>query len=335
MVTTRKMEEYLKIAIDIESQFNTLRLSNYKLNNEIAKLQATKFYDGSDCAYNEYTYNQQTVREYVKQERGNGLFKSLIKLDLFGSKIVSIIAIIFIIDILAFVSIAVVPTVSKNVPILENIPGTMLTVVSIATIMFTLEIIYRKLISSSLKKEYKLNRHKHNERMERSNALYANVQNKIACYNRQLTDVNKEFRETNAFRNKFYSENVLPEKYRNLVAVSTMYQWLRDGRCTQIYGHGGLFDTYEYDLRLGAIVGNLQELNQKMNVALQNQQILIKEVRRGNEIAQNILQYAENISATQREMANDISSIKTSSNITAMQTSRIAMYQEYEYYRNH
>lgn len=332
MVTTRKMEEYLKIAIDIESQFNTLRLSNYKLNNEIAKLQATKFYDGSDCAYNEYTYNQQTVREYVKQERGNGLFKSLVKLDLFDSKIVSIIVGLLILDLFAW-TFAIV--VGKTINIVGDIPAIILAVAAIVIVMFTLEIIYRKFISSSLKKEYKLNRHKHNERMERSNALYANVQNKIACYNRQLTDVNKEFRETNALRNKFYSENVLPEKYRNLVAVSTMYQWLRDGRCTQIYGHGGLFDTYEYDLRLGAIVGNLQELNQKMNVALHNQQILIKEVRRGNEIAQNILQYAENISATQREIANDISSIKTSSNITAMQTSRIAMYQEYEYYRNH
>ena len=46
---------------------------------------------------------------------------------------------------------------------------------------------------------------------------------------------------------QIYSENVLPQKYRSLTAVATLYEYLETGRCNTVQGHGGIYDTYEVE----------------------------------------------------------------------------------------
>lgn len=337
MITVDKMQQYLKIAIEIESQLYALQTSKSRLNNEISKLNSVQYYDDIDCALNEITYNQESVRDYIK-ENYTGFFKSLFKLKLFDSKIISIIAILI---LLGFISQIFIFAIGMPIVLFESSEPIMfagsavLAVVVLAVIVLLLEFIYKKIISSGLKKDFNSNRFRHNRLREQSEALYAKNQRLIKGYNVQLNAVNNELQEINILRNEFYSENILPPQYRTLVAVSTMYPWLQYKRCTEIYGHGGLFDTYEYDLKLGTIIGNLQQLNAKMDIVIRNQQTLIQEVRRGNEIAGDILRHVESIENTQERIASDVSDIKTSSQITAMQSSRAAMYAEYEYYRNH
>lgn len=337
MITVDKMQQYLKIAIEIESQLYALQTSKSRLNNEISKLNSVQYYDDIDCALNEITYNQESVRDYIK-ENYTGFFKSLFKLKLFDSKIISIIAILI---LLVFISQIFIFAIGMPIVLFESSEPIMfagsavLAVVVLAVIVLLLEFIYKKIISSGLKKDFNSNRFRHNRLREQSEALYAKNQRLIKGYNVQLNAVNNELQEINILRNKFYSENILPPQYRTLVAVSTMYPWLQYKRCTEIYGHGGLFDTYEYDLKLGTIIGNLQQINAKMDIVIRNQQTLIQEVRRGNEIAGDILRHVKSIENTQERIASDVSDIKTSSQITAMQSSRAAMYAEYEYYRNH
>jgi len=257
---------------------------------------------------------------------------------LFSSKIISII-VIFV--ILAFIPLTLFFAIGIPITVLESSEPSVLAVSVIfamavlAMLAMLLEFIYKRIRSSALKKEFNSNRFRHNRLREQSEALFAENQRLIKGYNIQLKAVNNELNEINLLRNDFYSENILPPQYHSLVAVSTMKPWLEYERCTEIYGHGGLFDTYETDLKQNIIIGNLQQLNAKMDIVIRNQQILIQEVRRGNEIAGNILHYVERIENTQERIARDVSDIKLSSQITAMQSSRAAMYAEYEYYRNH
>lgn len=336
MVTVEKMQQYLKIAVKIESQFYALQTSKSRLNNEISKLNSVQYYDDVDCALNEITYNQESVKDYIK-ENYIGFFKSLFKLKLFDSKIISIIAILIILGFIPqifFFAVGIPIALFKSTETIMFVFGAALAVAAFILICFILEFIYKKIVSSILKKDFNSNRFKHNRMREQSEALYAKNQKLLKGYNIQLNAVNKELKETNILRNKFYLENILPPQYHSLVAVSTMYPWLQYGICTEIYGHGGLFDRYEYDLKLGTIIGNLQQLNAKMDIVIRNQQTLIQEVRRGNEIAGDILRHVESIENTQERIANDVSDIKQSSRITAMQSSRAAMYAEYEYYRS-
>lgn len=337
MVSTQKMQEYLKIAVKIESQLYALQISKAQILSEIQKLNSTKYYDDMDCALNEMTYNQGTVKEYIK-ENYRGLFKTLFKLDLFGSKVISILAMLFMLGTLpqmAAIGFALafvfIPSGSKGSVLAI---GGVLSLVILAIILRLLELVYKAFAVSRLKKEFNSNRFHHNKLMTQSEALYNKNSLLLKGFNIQLDAVNKELRETNTLRNQFYAENILPDKYRNFVAVATMYPWLEYGICTEIYGHGGLFDTYETDLRFKIIIGELKDLNTKADIAIQNQRILINEVRRCNEIAGNILTYVKNIDSTQQRIANDVADIKVSSSISAMAASRTAMYAEYQYYKN-
>lgn len=85
-----------------------------------------------------------------------------------------------------------------------------------------------------------------------------------------------------------YSKNVLPIKYRNFTAVTTMFEYLATGRCTAIEGHGGIIDTYENDYKLGIIINNLIEINQKMDIIAANQQMLYQELNTANSHLQKI-----------------------------------------------
>lgn len=340
-VTAQKMQSYLKIAVDIESQLYAMQISKMQINNEISRLQNANYYDDADCVVNEFTYNQLTAKDYIKDNHKSA-FKNF-KAKIFNQGVFKKFFIVFVILFLILVGLGlnITPYVFKILPEffknynIYNIFPFFFAVIGLIIIWIIIELIHKKSEASLLKKEYTSNKRKHNRLREKSEALYVKNQRLIKCYNVQLNAVNRELKEISALRNTFYVENILPEKYRNLVAVSTMYPWLQYGRCTEVYGHGGLFDTFEYDLKLGAIISNLKELNAKMNVVIQNQQILIKEVRRGNEIASQILSHVKDIAATQAHMASDISDIKVSGSISAMANSRTATFAEYQYYRSH
>lgn len=130
-----------------------------------------------------------------------------------------------------------------------------------------------------------------------------------------------------------YSENILPEKYRNFAAVTTMYQWLRDGRCTEIYGHGGLYDTYEYNLQIGQIIGSLNEINRKLDIVISNQNLLYNEIKRGNDIAERTYQSVRRIEENSDKLLGETRQIKQNTEIIAREEAYQSRLQEYATYR--
>lgn len=113
-----------------------------------------------------------------------------------------------------------------------------------------------------------------------------------------------------------------------------MYQWLKDGRCTEIYGHGGLFDTYEYELRIGQIVSNLQSINNKLDLVIDNQYVLYDEIKRGNEIAENTYQSVKRIESNSDALVKNSEHIKKNTDIIAMNSQYQSRLMEYNYYRS-
>ena len=75
-------------------------------------------------------------------------------------------------------------------------------------------------------------------------------------------------------RHMIYCDGVLPKKYCNIVSVSSLYQFLENGICTQIKGHGGIYDTYEYHLKLREIIDNLEEIRRDLRRIQANQEFL-------------------------------------------------------------
>lgn len=113
---------------------------------------------------------------------------------------------------------------------------------------------------------------------------------------------------------ELYDQNLLPKVYRNLVAVSTLYGYLETGRCITVEGHGGIYDTYENEIRLNLIITKLQDISDKLDQIRENQHDLYMAVERGNQMAENIYRETERIAA--------------SSEVTAANSALIAVHQQ-------
>ena len=78
----------------------------------------------------------------------------------------------------------------------------------------------------------------------------------------------------NEGRNKFYSYNIVYPKYRNLVAISSFYEYLESGRCRSLEGSDGAYNIYENEIRLNHVITQLAEVINSLE-QIKNNQFLI------------------------------------------------------------
>ena len=101
-------------------------------------------------------------------------------------------------------------------------------------------------------------------------------------------------------RNELYSYNIVFEKYRNIVALSTFYEYLMAGRCETLDGVNGAYNIYENELRLNTIITKLDEIKE-------NQFIIYNKLR----------DIDSSLNALNNTMATAVSSLDTISKNTS------------------
>lgn len=116
--------------------------------------------------------------------------------------------------------------------------------------------------------------------------------------------------ETEKAMEVFYSKDIIHPKYRTMVAVAQMYEYLDTGRCTELEGPNGAYNLYEKELRenkiidkLDVIIDNLAQLNATMSY-------ISNSIDRANALTQNVVW--------------SLNSIETNTAITASNTALIA-----------
>lgn len=116
-------------------------------------------------------------------------------------------------------------------------------------------------------------------------------------------EISEALQEAKKNLNDIYAQNVLPERYRSFSAVATLYDYLETGRCNAIQGHGGIYDTYENDLRQGLIIERLTEVRDSMRRIEANQQMLYMELEQANSALSSISSSLAGIEKTNSEIA--------------------------------
>lgn len=99
-----------------------------------------------------------------------------------------------------------------------------------------------------------------------------------------------ELKETEQALDQFYSVNVLYSKYQNMVAVSTIYEYLASERCYGLTGHEGAYNLYESEIRLGYIIGKLDNIDQNIHEMKHGQQMLYRAVQESRQASERLLQ---------------------------------------------
>lgn len=113
----------------------------------------------------------------------------------------------------------------------------------------------------------------------------------VKAYNREAEKVNasnqSEFlrwrQETLAYRNDLVDEY-------DMVAVSTIYEYLASGRCYGLTGHEGAYNLYESEIRLGYIIGKLDNIDQNIYEMKHGQQMLYRAVQESRQSSERLLQ---------------------------------------------
>ena len=102
---------------------------------------------------------------------------------------------------------------------------------------------------------------------------------KIAVLERYLQKAQQNLSETRKLLVKHYAKNVIHPKYRNYVTVSMMYEYFDTGRCSSLLGHGGAYDTYEYEIRQNIIIGKLDVVISKLDQISDSQYALYQSIQ--------------------------------------------------------
>ena len=88
---------------------------------------------------------------------------------------------------------------------------------------------------------------------------------------------------------KHYEQNVVFPKYRNMVAITTINEYLMSGRCYELEGPNGAYNLYEMELRQNIVIGQLSSIISSLEQIRNNQFSLYQELVKANTTVKDIL----------------------------------------------
>ena len=306
-VGVNQMKAYLRLVMQMESDYYASRLLVAKINNRIKTLNNQNYYD---------------INNYLEDTLETNKKISIFKMIPWW---------VYIYMLLTIPTLLNGRRQIKEGQFTEKEFWTAFAVYAGLFIFFIILALIKKIVR---KKDQKILNRAYKNEFENSKQLQAKNSLILKSYNIQSTEANRA--KNIAYNNlkRAYAENILPPQYRNFAAAATMYQWLEYGICTQIYGHGGLFDRYDYELKFGRIIGTLDNINNKLNIIAENQQMLYDEIQDSKSIAQKAFDSIKNIEKSNQEILKSARATETSTAITAMESRYQTRMQQYIYYQN-
>lgn len=126
----------------------------------------------------------------------------------------------------------------------------------------------------------------------------------------EIPQAEETLRKLAATRAELYGMNIVFSKYRDVVALSTFYEYLMAGRCTSLEGANGAYNLYETELRANLIIAKLSDIVEKLEEIKNNQYTIAS-------LLENISSQMDSLNDTMRKAEDSLSKISKN-------TSRIA-----------
>lgn len=170
-----------------------------------------------------------------------------------------------------------------------------------------------------------------NKEIEKTNEEYRrdydNSMNKwYSTKNEVLQWMNNPLSETKSTLEKLYSLDTIYPKYRNLPALTCIYEYIQSGRCEELSGVHGAYNLYEDELRKNTIISQLNTIIENLEQIKQNQYLLYQEIHQILINTQCISAKIEQINYTTTAILG-LTELSTYYNgITAANTSALAFY---------
>ena len=111
----------------------------------------------------------------------------------------------------------------------------------------------------------------------------------------KIRELTQDQAESERRLTQIYAEDIIFPKYRNLVAVASLYEYICAGRCSSLEGHEGAYNIYEAEVRLDRIVTQLDQVLAHLDAIQNNQFVLFTAVQEINRQCVQILQSVQEI----------------------------------------
>lgn len=99
----------------------------------------------------------------------------------------------------------------------------------------------------------------------------------------ELNPLQKQNEDSKRNLEHIYSKNIIFPKYRNLIMVCSLYEYICSGRCTALEGHEGAYNILEMEVRLDRIIVQLDQVIADLDAIKTNQYMLYVVVQEINE----------------------------------------------------
>lgn len=164
------------------------------------------------------------------------------------------------------------------------------------------------------------------ERVQKELAEKALIEAEISVLSRTIEQSKKTLRD-------MYSSDVIFPKYRNLVMMTSVYEYLSAGRCTTLDGHEGAYNILEMEIRMDRIIVQLDQVIEDLEMIQQNQFMLYSAIQESNAQTARLLESTDRMAeqlqvmqsqnALQGEALNaQIKELQKSSELTAYHAER-------------
>lgn len=128
-----------------------------------------------------------------------------------------------------------------------------------------------------------------NEKIKKyNNYVDYNKKEILPIYNTQLREINELYSNTENVLKNYYSKNIVYEKYQNLIAISSFYEYLKSGICSELGGHEGCYNKFDTEIRLNMIIGKLDQVIDKLDQIEENQRMLYEAIQTANNQSKRI-----------------------------------------------
>lgn len=99
-----------------------------------------------------------------------------------------------------------------------------------------------------------------------NNEVTQELETASAAADAMCTELEARLSEASGLLKLAYSADIIFPKYRNLEAMTTMWEYFETGRCDSLQGPNGAYNLYESEVRSDAIINKLDIVSDKLDV---------------------------------------------------------------------
>lgn len=101
----------------------------------------------------------------------------------------------------------------------------------------------------------------------------------LSTKKRNAEELRIPLRDTENLLDELYSKDFIYNKYRNLPALTSIYEYFITGRCDELTGPHGAYNLYEDEVRKDTVISQLSQVIENLEQIKQNQYMLYNQVK--------------------------------------------------------